>query len=106
MLLGLIWKHFPSFARSCCTSKKDIDIITNAENAKKIDQVLKEYVIQPSAFSATDKYQSYFGIYEIDGVNVEVMGEFRYRMKMENGQNQTKKTKSIMLCKIQWLYQY
>ena len=61
--------------------KKDIDIITNAENAKKIDQVLKEYVIQPSAFSATDKYQSYFGIYEIDGVNVEVMGEFRYRMK-------------------------
>ena len=75
--------------------KKDIDIITNAENAKKIDQVLKEYVIQPSAFSATDKYQSYFGIYEIDGVNVEVMGEFRYRMKngewSKNKKNNEKK---------------
>lgn len=61
--------------------KKDIDILTDANGAKKIDQVLKDYVIQSSAFSKTEKYQSHFGRYEIDDVNVEVMGEFQYRMK-------------------------
>jgi len=61
--------------------KKDIDILTDAKGAKEIDKVLQEYAIQTSSFSSTEKYQSYFGIYEINGVRVEVMGEFQYRLK-------------------------
>lgn len=59
----------------------DIDILTTEEGSKQIHILLAEYVEKESAYSSTDKYQSFFGIYKIGGVNIDVMGEFQYRLK-------------------------
>lgn len=64
----------------------DIDILTTAEGSKKIQNLLKEYLIHDLGYSRNPngKYQSFFQKYKIDSVKVEVMGEFQYRLK--NGQ--------------------
>jgi hypothetical protein len=38
-------------------------------------------VVKKSEYSSTDKYKSYFGIYKIDDIQVEVMGDFQYMTK-------------------------
>lgn len=59
----------------------DIDILTTQQGAKQIDALLSDIRIQPPDFSETDKYKSYFGIYKIDNVTIEIMGEFQYKLK-------------------------
>ncbi len=61
--------------------KNDIDILTTKEGSKQINISLAEYKIKESEYSSTDKYQSFFGIYKIDSVSIDVMGEFQYRLK-------------------------
>lgn len=52
----------------------DIDIITNKSNANKIYNLLKMYnVIKPKQ-SGTDKFRSYYALYNIEGINLEVIG--------------------------------
>lgn len=58
----------------------DIDILTDKTGSLKIDELLKDFRIEKSKYSSTEKYQSYFSKYEIDGVSVEIMGEFQYRL--------------------------
>lgn len=59
----------------------DIDILTTEEGSKQINILLADYKVKESEYSSTDKYQSFFGIYKIGGVNIDVMGEFQYRLK-------------------------
>lgn len=59
----------------------DIDIITDEKGAWEIDRLLDEFRIQPPNLSKTEKYRSYFGIYKISDVQLEVMGQFQYRLK-------------------------
>lgn len=59
----------------------DIDIVTDKVGALALDRLLKDYNTVEMKYSGTDKYQSYFGAYEIDGVKVEIMGEFQYKLK-------------------------
>lgn len=59
----------------------DIDILTTEEGSKQINNLLAEYIKKESAYSSTNKYQSFFGIYKLNGVNIDVMGEFQYRLK-------------------------
>ncbi|MFA6296373.1 MAG: hypothetical protein WC663_03395 [Patescibacteria group bacterium] len=59
----------------------DIDILTTEVGSKQINILMDEYKVKESKFSSTDKYQSFFGIYKIDGVNIDVMGEFQYRLR-------------------------
>lgn len=54
----------------------DIDIMTTARGARLIDALLEPFVDRPVSYSATDRYSSHFGTYEVDGVCVEVMGDF------------------------------
>ncbi|HWQ60005.1 MAG TPA: hypothetical protein VN420_02550 [Candidatus Fimivivens sp.] len=58
----------------------DIDILTDKSGAEQIDELLSEYRISRPDYSETEKYRSYFGKYEIEGVGVEVMGKFQYRL--------------------------
>lgn len=58
----------------------DIDILTTEEGSKQINILLAGQIVKSSEYSTTDKYQSHFGMYNIDGVNIDVMGEFQYRM--------------------------
>ena len=55
----------------------DIDIITTKDDVFKISKILKKYEIKPVEFGRTPLFESYMGVYEIDGVKVEVMGDFR-----------------------------
>jgi len=59
----------------------DIDILTDKKEAQQIDQLLSNYRIKPLKFSTTDKYQSYYGIYKINNITIDIMGEFQYRKK-------------------------
>lgn len=43
--------------------------------------MLAGYKVKESEYSATDKYKSFFGVYKIGEVNIDVMGEFQYRLK-------------------------
>ena len=59
---------------------EDIDIITNKIWTEKLDKLLSKYVVKKSEYSSTDKYRSFFWIYEIEWIQVEVMWEFQYRL--------------------------
>ncbi len=61
--------------------KEDIDILTDKKGAFEIDQLLSKYRIQPPNLSQTDKYKSYYGIYNVEGVQAEIMGDFQYKQK-------------------------
>ena len=56
----------------------DIDILTDKNWSKYLDQLLTNYCIEPSKFSQTEKYKSYFWVYNIQWIKVEIMGEMQY----------------------------
>ncbi len=60
---------------------EDIDILTDEEWASKLDELLTQYAVQKSEYSSTDTYRSFFWIYKIDWIQVEVMGDFQYRLQ-------------------------
>ncbi len=60
---------------------EDIDILTDRIWAEKLDKLLQSFVVKPLQYSWTEKYRSYFGIYKIDGIQVEIMGEMQYRLR-------------------------
>lgn len=59
----------------------DVDIVTDEDGSKYLDDILNDYCVKKMEYSSTEKYKSFFGIYEIDNVKVEIMGEFQYRLK-------------------------
>lgn len=59
----------------------DIDIITDKEGAKSLGKILSEYCIEKPEYSSTEEYRSYYGQYIINGVKVDLVGNFQYRMK-------------------------
>jgi len=63
------------------TINNDIDILTDKAGAEILDNLLAQYRVKPMKYSETDKYKSYFGIYRLDGIQLEVMGEFQYLLK-------------------------
>ncbi|MGV8087056.1 MAG: nucleotidyltransferase domain-containing protein [Candidatus Woesearchaeota archaeon] len=54
---------------------KDIDILTDVENADKIAELLKEYVIEPMNYKTSEHFKSYYGKFKISEVEVEVMAD-------------------------------
>lgn len=59
----------------------DIDILTDEYGAFKIGALLKEFEIKPVSFSQTDLFESFYGIYDIKGTKVDVMGDFRVMLE-------------------------
>lgn len=58
---------------------RDIDILTDRQGAFKINAMLKKYEVKKVEYSQTDKTASFLGIFRIDGVKVEVMGDYKER---------------------------
>lgn len=58
---------------------KDIDLVTTAEGAREAHERLKGFSVQPLAFRETSTYASHLGIYRVNGVPVEVMGDLLVR---------------------------
>jgi hypothetical protein len=53
----------------------DIDILTDIENADKIADVLKEFVIEPMHYKTSTQFKSYYGKFQVNGVQVEVLAD-------------------------------
>ena len=58
----------------------DIDIQTDQHGAYEIESRLAEYVVKPVRYSVSERIRSYYGVLEIDGIKVEVMGDIQKRV--------------------------
>ncbi len=59
----------------------DIDISTDKEGIAKIDKLLSKFRTQKPEYSSTDKFKSSRGLYNIEGIQVDVMYDFYYKNK-------------------------
>ncbi|NPV07906.1 MAG: hypothetical protein HPY83_08090 [Anaerolineae bacterium] len=53
----------------------DIDLQADAAGAHAIEAALKEYMVEPVAFSSSGRIRSHFGRAILAGVRVEIMGD-------------------------------
>jgi len=58
----------------------DIDIQTDRDGAYEIERCFADYVAKPVRFSESEHIRSHFGALEIDGIEVEVMGDLQKRL--------------------------
>lgn len=57
----------------------DVDIQTDAAGAYRVAELFADCVVRPVSQSAGPGIRSHFGVLEIDGVKVEVMGDVQHR---------------------------
>lgn len=57
----------------------DIDIVGDEEMALACNDLLAEYLVEEVSYKESEKFKSYFGKFEIEGVPVEVMGEWQIK---------------------------
>ncbi len=57
----------------------DIDISTDEAGVYEIERRLSAFVTRPVVFSAKGNIRSHFGALELDGVQVEIMGDVQLR---------------------------
>ena len=62
---------------------RDIDILTDKDGAYKINELLKDYEVQPVEYRQSERLQSHLGEFRISNVKVEVMGDYREKVKGE-----------------------
>jgi len=58
----------------------DIDIQTDKDGAYEIESRFSEYVVKPVRYSISERIHSHFGILEIGGIKVEIMGDIQKRL--------------------------
>lgn len=57
----------------------DIDIQTDKAGAYAIESLFSDVVIRKVKFSSAERIKSYFGALQIDGIQVEIMGDIQKR---------------------------
>ena len=57
----------------------DIDLQTDKAGAYEIESLFSDTVIRKVKFSATERIKSHFGALQIDGIEVEIMGDIQKR---------------------------
>lgn len=55
----------------------DIDLQTDRAGAYEIESLFSDVVIRKVKFSATERIKSHFGALQIDGIEVEIMGDIQ-----------------------------
>src|SRR4051812_5071866 len=58
----------------------DIDLQTDKDGAYEIQSRFGEWVVVPVRDSVSERIRSHFGLLEIDGIKVEIMGEVQKRI--------------------------
>ncbi|MHC1784111.1 MAG: hypothetical protein AB9891_15385 [Anaerolineaceae bacterium] len=58
----------------------DIDIQTDKAGAYEIDRLLLDYAVVPVRFLPSKRIRSHFGEFEVDGIEVEVMGDMEKQL--------------------------
>lgn len=59
---------------------QDVDVQTGQAGAYEIERCFAEYVVQPVRHSQSERIRSHFGVLEIEGVPVEIMGALQKRL--------------------------
>lgn len=57
----------------------DIDIVCDKSTALLCNSVLKKYCIEEVTYSESPKFKSFFGKFEINGILVEIMGNWQIK---------------------------
>ncbi|MBN2016366.1 hypothetical protein JW766_06085 [Candidatus Dojkabacteria bacterium] len=57
----------------------DIDILCNKKAASQANKLLHDYCVVKVSYKESDKFKSYYGKFKINGIQVEVMGEWQIR---------------------------
>lgn len=57
----------------------DIDIIADKDSSYSFNELLMDYVIEPVEWKESEKFKSYYGKFDVEGVQVEIMGEFQIK---------------------------
>ena len=57
----------------------DIDIQTDRAGAYAIESLFSDVVVRKVQFSATERIKSHFGALQVDGIEVEIMGDIQKR---------------------------
>ena len=61
----------------------DIDIQTDEKGAYEIERLLTQFAVERVHFASAENIRSHFGMLNIDGIKVEIMGDIQKRL--ENG---------------------
>lgn len=69
--------------RGASIEPQDIDIMTDKVGAYEIERIFSDSVTSPVSLKSSSMIQSHFGALSIDGVKIEIMGDFQIRL--ENG---------------------
>jgi len=57
----------------------DIDILSDKETALSCNELLKEYLLEEVSYKESKQFKSYFGKFNIEGMPVEIMGEWQIK---------------------------
>jgi len=60
---------------------RDIDIMTDKVGAYEIERIFSDSVTSPVTLKSSGTIRSHFGALNIDGVKIEIMGDFQIRLK-------------------------
>jgi hypothetical protein len=58
----------------------DIDLRTTAHDAYALEALLRPYQKRPVTFTTTGIVQSHFGVLEINGIDVEIIGDMQHQL--------------------------
>jgi len=61
----------------------DIDVQTDEMGAYEIERLLTEFVVERVHFASAENIRSHFGVLNIDGIKVDIMGDIQKRL--DNG---------------------
>jgi hypothetical protein len=68
----------------------DIDSQTNKVGAYEIERVLMKYVVRPVRYRESERIRSYLGMLDIDGIQVEIMGDIQKRLENQDWEEPVK----------------
>ena len=57
----------------------DIDIIGDSKTALECNNIFKEFLVKPVAYSESNQFKSYFGQFRINEILVEVYGDWQIK---------------------------
>lgn len=59
----------------------DIDVLTDKLGALASNELLSKYLVSEVKYSENPHFRSYFGRFEVEGVPVELMGDWKVKVK-------------------------
>lgn len=57
----------------------DVDVLCDKTTALYCNKAFKKYLVSEVEYSESDKFKSYFGYFDFEGVQVEVMGDWQIK---------------------------